>query len=116
MLLRMDDKTLIQISIVFSIIGIIALYFFSSSVVVDNYEISQMEDSSAVKVQGTINKVTHKKGITIIELEQTSVVEVVIYDNLFFKKNTTLEVIGKVDTYQGKKQVVAEKIKTTTFI
>ena len=67
-----------------------------------------------VKLQGTISKISDKGNVVFIEVNQQIPVSVVVFNNgnaLKLKNNDSVEVIGKVQEYNGKNEIIAQKIR-----
>jgi len=67
-----------------------------------------------IKLQGTVTKITDKGSVVFVEVNQQSPVTVVLFaDDKNFKLNNgdSIEVIGEVQEYNGKNEIIAQKIR-----
>jgi len=110
----MNDSYILKIALICSIIGLIALYFVSNSI---NPELlnptTNFEEKEFVYLNGTIHKISDGNGAYYIKVIYSSEADVVAFskENLEFKEGDKIEIIGKTDSFNGKRQIIADKIK-----
>lgn len=111
----MQEKTLLKISIISSIIGLIILYLISSFTTIENFEIKDLtlnDLDKTIKVQGLITRITPTDSITILEVAQHNKMPVIIFDtNISTNIGDEISVLGKVEEYNGKIELIADKIE-----
>ncbi|MBI2130261.1 hypothetical protein HYU10_00665 [Candidatus Woesearchaeota archaeon] len=111
----MKENTLIKISIIFSLAGLVILYFISGSIKIDDYKPKSIssEIGQDVKVNGVVKGVRKFDNAAIIEVEQKSVLDVAVLgkSNLSITAGDSVEIIGEVQEYNGKEEVIANRIR-----
>jgi len=112
----MKENTLLKIALVCSLAGLFVLYFISTKIDVKEYKpnILNKNVGDDVKLKGTVTKVTDKGNVVFIEVNQQSPVTVVIFaedNNLKLNNGDNIEVIGEVQEYKGKPEIVANKVR-----
>ena len=110
----MDDKVLLNIALIVGIIGITALLLLSyyDEIPEKSFnEITSKDVASYVKVKGTIQQIyVHNNSISI-KLSQECLMNVNVFDNKQdLNVNDTVSVQGTVQEYNGKMQILADKI------
>jgi hypothetical protein len=110
----MEDKTLLNISLIITFAGIVALLILSyyDKIPEKNFnEITSSYTGSAMKVQGTVKQVyTHNSSISL-KLEQTCLMDVTIFEkDQNYTVGDNLAVTGTVQEYNGKMEILADKI------
>lgn len=112
----MKENTLLKIALICSLIGLIILYFISTKIEVKDYKPSILNRNVGddIKLKGTITKITDRGNVILIEVNQENKINVVLFtnnDELKLKSGDSIEVIGKVQEYKGKNEIVAQKIR-----
>ena len=67
-----------------------------------------------VKLKGTVMQISDKGSVVFIEVNQQNPMTVVLFtddDNLKLKNGDNVEVLGEVQEYKGKNEIIAEKIR-----
>jgi aspartyl/asparaginyl-tRNA synthetase len=109
----MKDSTLLKISIIFSISGIILLYFISENIVIEEMDSNIIEEykDKTVKITGVVEQATKTESATFLKIKQPSTVDVVVFESLDIEKGSYMEVTGKVDEYNDEYEILADKIR-----
>ncbi len=111
----MDEKLLVNVSIFFSVVGIIALYFISRSITVNETTIEKINEPGSlnnVVVKGTVADIKKTGSSTIIAISQDNTINAIVFNkNLSIEKGREIEVKGAVQEFKGKKSIIAEEIK-----
>jgi aspartyl/asparaginyl-tRNA synthetase len=111
----MKETTLLKIALICSLIGLIALYFISTKIEVKDYKpILNKNIGEDVKLIGIVTKITDKGNVVFIEVNQQNPITVVLFtedDNLKLNSGDNVEVIGEVQEYNGKNEIIAQKIR-----
>ena len=111
----MKENTLLKIALICSLVGLAVLYFISSKIEIKDYRPNLLNKNIGedVKLQGTVTKVTGKNDVVFIEVSQKNTINVVAFtkDNFQLKYGDNIEVIGKVQEYNGKNEIIAQKIR-----
>ena len=114
----MKETTLLKIALICSLAGLVALYFISIKIDIKEYKpnfLSNKNIGDDVKLTGTITKITQKDNAVFIEIKKEIPVNVVVFtnENMALKENNQVEIFGKVQEYNGKEEIIAEKIRVT---
>ena len=112
----MKETTLLKIALVCSLIGLTALYFISARIGIKDYKpnVFNRNVGDDVKLQGAVTKITEKGDVVFIDVIQQNSVPVVLFrdnNNLNLKNGDNVEVIGKIQEYNGKNEIIAQKIR-----
>jgi len=110
----MEDNTLINISLSVAMIGIIILLlisFYDKIPEKDFNEITSKDVGLVVKTNGTIKQIyIHNNSLTL-KLKQECLMDVMIFDkNKNLSVGDIVSVQGAVQEYNGKQEIIAEKI------
>lgn len=110
---KMKDSTLLKISLIISLIGILALFFISESINIDNVNLNQIEDyiEDTVKIKGIVEESSTTESATFLKIKQYDIIDVVVFDSLNISKGSYVEVTGTVDKYNDEYEILAEKIR-----
>jgi aspartyl/asparaginyl-tRNA synthetase len=111
----MQEKQLIQISLIIACVGIIVLLFFADSFeLVTTNNIENIENEQEVKLQGVITRLTKLDKVVFIELEGEQVVksDVILFpdEDIYLQEGNYVEITGTVEEYNNKKEVIASEI------
>ncbi len=108
------EKTILKISLIISILGILFLLFLSNFLVpreLDIKEINKNLINQKIKVHGTILKIQDKKTLKILSIgDSTGKINVLCECKNNIKQNQSIVVIGKIQEYQQSLQISADKI------
>ena len=112
----MDEKNLLKVALICSIIGIIITFVFADKLEPAIMKISDVSSSlieKNVKVQGTITSIKDSSGVLILDISDDSgSVKVVGFDSkgVILDKGDMIEVSGQVTEYKGSLEIDAKKI------
>lgn len=112
----MKENTLLKIALICSLVGLIALYFASTKIEVKDYRPGLLNKNVGddVKLNGIVTKITDRGDVVFIDVSQQNPITVVLFtddDNLKLKNGDNIEVMGEVQEYNGKNEIIAEKIR-----
>ena len=111
----MNESFLLKIALVVSVLGIVFLYLISTQIELNDTTIEKITSGSVedkVSVTGLVTSVKQSGQTTFITLSQTNDVEVVVFSkNLSLAAGDVVKIIGKVQDYNGKKEIIADKIE-----
>ena len=109
----MQDSLLLKIAMITSIIGLGFLVLILTTTGLQEIDISEakeLEEDKAVKIIGTVERITTKEGFTIINLRKEEEITVIMFDKVNLTKGQKVEITGRTEEYKGEKEVVAEKV------
>ena len=112
----MKETLLLKIALICSLVGLVALFFISQRIELKDYKPDFLNKNvgDSVKLSGKISKVTTGNNVVFIELIQQVPVSVVIFSDKEFtslNKDDFVEIEGKVQEYNGKEEIIADKIR-----
>ena len=111
----MQEKTLLKLSLTVSLVGILLLYFLSSGIDLEAIPgIEEVEENTEVKVSGKLGKVRELDNVAFLEIWREKIMKttVVLFkdQNISLQPGDYVEVTGTVEDYQGKKEVIGNKV------
>lgn len=112
----MKENTILKIALICSLLGLVILYFASTKIELKDYRPNFIDKNVGddVKLIGVVTKITDKGDVVFIDVSQQTPVAVVLFsddDNIKLKSGDNVEVIGEVQQYNGKKEIIAEMIR-----
>ena len=112
----MKETTLLKVALICSLVGLAALFFISQKVELKDYrpQLPGRNIGDDVKLSGKIIKISDSGNAVFMELSQECHVSVVVFANskpANLNKDDFVEVSGKVQEYNGKEEIIAEKIR-----
>ena len=112
----MKETTLLKIALVCSLAGLIALYFISQRIEVKDYKPAELNKNVGddVKLKGAVTKIDGKGNVVFVDLKNENYMTVVLFtseNDLKLKNGDNIEVIGKVQEYNGKNEIIAQNIR-----
>jgi len=111
----MKQKTLFKIALICALIGIFLLYLISNNADLDNTSIFNAKhfEEGVVKVKGTVKEIEPIGGIQIIRISATETIPAVVFEDTeidTIQVGDTIEIIGEIDSYEGRKQLIVNEI------
>lgn len=112
----MKEKTLLKIALITSFFGLVVLFFVSNSISVDERNIGKitLDDlDEHVKVKGTVSGLIDTESVVIMNVLQPEEITVVLFKegDINLQEGDKIEVIGKVEEYDGKVEVIGQKVR-----
>jgi len=112
----MKETTLLKIALICSLVGLFVLFIISTRIDLKSYSqdiVLNKNIGDDVQLTGKIIKINQRENVAFIEVSYENPVTVVVFtkDRLNLKNNETIEVIGEVQEYKGKNEIIAQKIK-----
>lgn len=95
-----DEGMLLKISIISALLGLVILFILSGSITVDETTIRKMTDGSVsdVVLTGKVVSVTDKGELTILRIEKTESVEVIVFEgSMQIEEGMDVRIKGSVD-------------------
>lgn len=112
----MQEKTLVILALSCAGIGIVILFLFLQFSSLPSSQINKLTPNdlgSMKQFNGTITKITTKNNTTFITLTQQNTITVVLFNepSPSFKKDDVINVVGKIENYQGSYEVIADRVE-----
>ena len=112
----MQEKTLLKISFITALIGLLILLFILDKIELSNFNISNLsgnEIDKKVKIKAELLNIKETPGLYILEVKDFSgKITVIVFKDepLDLQKGDILEIEGQVTSYKDKIEVIAKKI------
>jgi len=111
----MEEKTILQASIIMVLLGLAFLYFYAEEVEIPTAApLENIAPEEQVRIQGVISRVSRQDKVAFIELqgERIETIDIVLFaeEDIYLREGDYVEIEGTVEDYQGKKEVVASRI------
>ena len=114
----MQEKTLLKIALICSLLGLLILYLISNDIEIKEKNIEKItidNKDEFVKLNGIVNNVIDTEKVTLIKILQPQEITVVLFKNenktMPIQQGNEVEVIGKVDEYKGKMEIIADRLR-----
>lgn len=113
----MDDKILLRIALLGSVVGVVILLLLSEQIGVQKEVISRLDgvpEGKEVEVVGNVVRFTDKGKVAFLEIAEQKIEAVTVV--LFKDRNITLlegnrvRVTGSVEEYKGKKEILGNSV------
>ena len=111
----MKEKNLLKLALVCSIIGLIGLYIISIKIDIPDYKPSSLnlEIGKDVNLKGKILKISERENVIFLDLMTEHAVTTIVFSDepLSLEEGNFVEIIGTIQEYNGKEEIIAEKIR-----
>jgi RecJ-like exonuclease len=112
----MNEKTLLKISLIFSILGILLILFISENTSIDLSNISEITKENIdekVRIQGIVTNIVETESLTILNVkDNTGKITIIIFEiGIGLQKDQRVEIIGSVTDYEDQLEIMADQIK-----
>tara|TARA_Y100000310_G_scaffold298572_1_gene332614 strand:+ start:4636 stop:4995 length:360 start_codon:yes stop_codon:yes gene_type:complete len=116
----MKESLLLKIALITTLLGIFVLYVVSDNIKIKELSLDEINDEAIgnmVKVLGKVERVTELDKVTFIDVSQPSTAKVVVFrekekdDTLGLEQDDYVEIIGKIEDYEGEMEIIAERIR-----
>ncbi len=112
----MKEKTLIKLSFITSIIGIVILLFIMDKIELSKSNISNLTQNDIdkkIKIKAELLRITETPGLYLLNVKDFSgEISVVVFKDepINLTKGDILEIEGQVTNYKDKIEIIAKKI------
>jgi|TARA_B100001964_G_C14179906_1_gene575687 DNA/RNA endonuclease YhcR with UshA esterase domain len=114
----MKEKTLLKVALICSLLGLLILYLISGNIEIKEKNIEKItleNKDEFVKLRGIVNNVVDTEKVTIMEITQPQQITVVLFKDenktMPIQQGNEIEIIGKVDEYEGKMEIIADRLR-----
>lgn len=114
----MKESTLLKISLVISLTGLLALYLISENIEIKEKNIEKItieNKDEFVKLNGIVSNLVNSEKVMILEITQPQEITVVLFKNknssININQGNEVEIFGKVDEYNGKMEIIADRVR-----
>lgn len=107
---------MLRVALIASIIGVSVLFIISDNIEVDEKTIDMIEKDNIgdmVKIKGVITKISDTNKTMFLELSQPESITMILFKDkdIPLLEGDFVEIIGKVDEYEGEMEVIVDKIR-----
>ncbi len=117
----MKEKTLLKTALVASLAGLLFLYLISSNMEIKEKNIEKItleNKDEFVKLRGIVSNVVNSEKVAILEIAQPQEITVVLFKNenkaIQIQQGNEVEIFGKVDEYNGKMEIIADRVRVVS--
>lgn len=112
----MKEKSLLKVALVCSLIGVTVLFFISEFIEVEERNIEEItidDLDKNVKIIGTVSKIVDTDKVVIMDITQPQKLKVMLFKDkeINLKKGNYIEVLGKVQEYEGELEIIGDRIR-----
>lgn len=112
----MKESILLKIALICSLVGVLILFFISDNVEPKEKAISKIEMEAVgedIKLKGYVSKITDLEKVMFVEITQPEKITVVLFkkDNITLYEGSYVEVLGEIDEYSGKMEVIGNRVR-----
>ena len=112
----MEEKTILRISLVIAMIGIILLLFITETIEIKSYKIKDLTKKDIdkdVKIKGTITRVTETPGLFIFNIQdETGELTALLFkdEGINITENMQVEIQGTIQEYKDDIEIIVDQI------
>ena len=109
----MEEKKLLKLALICSLLGTALLYFISLTISQEQKSFSLVQDEDYSVISGEVYSFSSHGNVSFVKIYQKLPVDVVIIGNNYIdlKNGDFIEVRGTKQDYEGKKELVADEIR-----
>jgi len=114
----MQEKILLKIALITSLLGLSILYAISDNIEIKEKDIEKItieNKDEFVKLSGIVSNLVNSEKVMILEITQPQEITVVLFKNknnsIDINEGNEVEIFGKVDEYNGKMEIIAERVR-----
>jgi hypothetical protein len=104
----MQEKTLLQVSVVVALVGVIILFLISGRIDFNKESIINAEGGDSVRVVGVVKSIESSEKFSKINIVYEEEADIVVFDDINLSEGSIIEVVG---TKNKEKEILADKIK-----
>jgi DNA/RNA endonuclease YhcR with UshA esterase domain len=111
----MQEKVLTKLCIVTSLIGLLVLFFYTSSFTFDPVtSIENIPKGDTITIKGIVGKINQQNTVAFIEVDN-EVIEhtpVILFKDkdITLKEGNYVEITGTIEEFEGKKEMIGNKV------
>ncbi len=112
----MNEKTLLKIALIITILGLVFLVILSQLIKVGESPIAKITKEALeedVKLTGKITKMSETNNTIFLQIQSQDSISVIVFrdETVDLRQNDVVEIEGTVEDYQGNLEIVANKIR-----
>ncbi len=113
----MNENSLLKISLILSLIGILTIFYISETTSVDLSKISYLSKDDLdkiVRIEGEIISIGDTPGLMIVNVKDSTgiMVAILFKDNstINLERNQVIDIIGILAEYKGELEIIADQV------
>lgn len=109
----MKEATLLKIAMITTITGIFLLFIISEKLPIEEIKDIETTDKIDVKLKGPVSRISDLEKVAFITITQPKDTTVLVFkkEKLNISEGDYIEVIGRIEEYEGEKEVIANRIR-----
>ena len=112
----MEEKSLLRLALICSLVGIIVLFFISESMEIKEKNINEINKDNVgedIKIKGIVSKSTDKGKIILLDIIQPETITIVLFKDSDFNisTGTKVEITGEIDEFNGQLEIIGNEVK-----
>ena len=112
----MQEKTLLKLSIIGSLLGLIILFTLAQKIEIGEKQINKLttgDIEQSIKITGLVTKVTNREKVMFLEISEKAKVNALLFKkgNITIETGDLIEIKGTVDEYNNQPQIIIDEIK-----
>jgi len=112
----MEEKSLLRLALICSLVGIIALFFISERMEIKEKTVNEINKDNigeGVRIKGIVSKSTDKGKILLLDIVQPETITIVLFKDHDFNisTGTKVEITGEIDEFNGKMEIIGNEVK-----
>jgi RecJ-like exonuclease len=113
----MNENSLLKISLILSLVGILTIFYISETTSVDLSKISDLSKDDLdkkVRIKGEIISIGDTPGLMIINVKDPTgtMVAILFKDNstINIERNQVIDILGILAEYKGELEIIADQV------
>jgi len=107
---------LLRLALICSLAGILALFFISERMEIKEKNINEINKDNIgedVRIKGIVSKSSDKGKIILLDIIQPETITIVLFKDSDFNisTGTKVEITGEIDEFNGKMEIIGNKVK-----
>ncbi|MBI4148880.1 OB-fold nucleic acid binding domain-containing protein [Candidatus Woesearchaeota archaeon] len=112
----MNERVLLRVSLAAGTIGILVLFYLSEHITIGERTIDKLSAADLeadIKIKGVVQAIEDHEKVAFLTVAQLKDIQVVLFKegNLSLRNGQLVEVIGTVDEYEGKLQLIGNEVR-----
>jgi uncharacterized protein YdeI (BOF family) len=111
--MQLSDTQLLKISLcisAFGLLGLFIIFSFSELPATSIQDAEALLDGEDIRIEGNILSVNQRGNTTFLIIEQQCTIDVIVFDPIELEEGRTVSIIGTLDSYNNKREVLVEEI------
>lgn len=112
----MQEKTLVKVSVIVTVIGFLLLFIFSEETALPTMEtIEELPQNKPVSLEGVVTKLVKKENSYFLTIDsfRREKTKVIVFpeEEIFLKEGNFIRIEGLVQEYKGENEIIASRIE-----